>query len=316
MNSKIMALIKAHQRIFIYRHVNPDPDAIGSQAGLARMLRISFPKKQIFAVGSPSSSLAWISTEMSLKKLPTPEDLVIVVDCANLARIDGPMPVKPTIKIDHHPNLDPYAQINWVQDGTSSCAELIYELYQTYRSELSLDLKTASSLYAGIIGDTVGFSTADTTSQTFMTAAALRQLGVDVARLSQQVTAIDTRTSQLYGFVMSNVAVNAHGLGCLVISQNVLKSFGLNWGEEDPVVSLPGKLEDVKMWLMFIESPDNRYRVHLRSKSIPVDGLARQFAGGGHPLASGTYVNDLQEVEAIIQAADKLLNAQSSDVSA
>lgn len=308
MLSKIMALIKAHQRIYIYRHVNPDPDAIGTQAGLVRMLRLSFPEKQIFSVGSPSSSLAWISEEMSVTNLPTVNDLVIVVDCANQARINGPLPVAPTIKIDHHPNLDPYGkEVNWVEDDVSSCAELIYKLYQTDSSELVFDLQVANDLYAGIVGDTVDFSTADTTSETFTTAAALRRLGVDVADISHQVTAINLRTSRLFGFVLNNLEVDQNGLACIIIPQGVLKSYAIAWGEEDAVVSLPGKLEEVEMWLMFIESPEGNYRVHIRSKKIPIDGIARQFNGGGHPLASGTYVDSLEEIEALIQATYQTL---------
>ncbi|MDN5575532.1 MAG: bifunctional oligoribonuclease/PAP phosphatase NrnA [Pediococcus sp.] len=312
MISEIMTLIKTHQRIFIYRHVNPDPDAIGSQVGLARMLQISFPEKQIFSVGSPSSSLAWISDEMGLEKLPTVDDLVIVVDCANRGRIDGPLPVEPTIKIDHHPNLDPYAKINWVKEGTSSCAELIYELYQTNPGMLKLNMKIASALYAGIIGDTVNFSTGDTTSETFQVAADLRRFGVDVSQISHEATAIDFQISKLFGFVMTNMEVNDHGLGCILIPQRVLKGLNIAWGDEDAIIPLPGQLIDVKMWLIFIESPTGNYRVHLRSKTIPIDGVARKFAGGGHPLVSGTYVDDLQDVEALIKATDKLLDTQKS----
>ncbi|WP_412988776.1 DHH family phosphoesterase [Pediococcus siamensis] len=313
MTSKIMALIKAHQRIFVYRHINPDPDAIGSQAGLVRLLQHSFPKKEVVAVGSPSSSLAWISAEMGVDRLPGKEDLVIVVDCANRTRIDGPLPVLPTIKIDHHPNLDPYAQVNWVDDKVASCAEMIYQLYRENADELKFDLQAASDLYAGIIGDTVGFSTADTTADTFQTAADLRRLGVDVAEISHQVTAIDSRLSKLFGFVMSNLEVNRQGLGSIVIPQTVLKSYGLSWGEEDAVVSLPGNLKDVQVWLMFIESPQGEYRVHLRSKKIPIDRIARDFAGGGHPLASGTYVKDLQTAELLINATNKLMIDQQTN---
>ncbi len=43
---EILATIKAFDRIIIHRHQRPDPDALGSQVGLAEILRASFPKKK------------------------------------------------------------------------------------------------------------------------------------------------------------------------------------------------------------------------------------------------------------------------------
>ena len=33
------------------------------------------------------------------------------------------------IKIDHHPNEDPYGDLLWVDTNASSCSEMIYEFY-------------------------------------------------------------------------------------------------------------------------------------------------------------------------------------------
>ena len=52
---EIMAAIKQYETIIIHRHQRPDPDAIGSQVGLAELLRASFPEKNIYQVGGPVS---------------------------------------------------------------------------------------------------------------------------------------------------------------------------------------------------------------------------------------------------------------------
>ena len=49
--NEILEKIKAYELILIHRHKNPDPDAIGSQAGLRAILRENFPEKRIYAVG-------------------------------------------------------------------------------------------------------------------------------------------------------------------------------------------------------------------------------------------------------------------------
>lgn len=44
--NEILEKIKAYEIILIHRHKNPDPDAIGSQAGLRAILRENFPEKE------------------------------------------------------------------------------------------------------------------------------------------------------------------------------------------------------------------------------------------------------------------------------
>lgn len=43
---EIYEKIKEYPTIILHRHTSPDPDAIGSQAGLARSLRLAFPDKK------------------------------------------------------------------------------------------------------------------------------------------------------------------------------------------------------------------------------------------------------------------------------
>ncbi|MCG4650705.1 hypothetical protein L0P02_12090, partial [Bifidobacterium longum] len=55
--------------------------------------------------------------------------LVIVTDTANAPRIDDRRfnNGDELIKIDHHPNDEPYGDLMWVRDDASSCSEMIYE---------------------------------------------------------------------------------------------------------------------------------------------------------------------------------------------
>ncbi len=42
---QILAAFEKFETIIIHRHINPDPDAIGSQTGLALLLRAAYPQK-------------------------------------------------------------------------------------------------------------------------------------------------------------------------------------------------------------------------------------------------------------------------------
>ena len=52
---KIYKEIKKYPNIVIARHIGADPDALGSQFALRELIKNKFPKKQVYAIGNPSS---------------------------------------------------------------------------------------------------------------------------------------------------------------------------------------------------------------------------------------------------------------------
>ena len=54
MYKKILKAIKKYNTIVIARHVGVDPDALCSQLALRDVLRLNFPEKKVFAIGTGS----------------------------------------------------------------------------------------------------------------------------------------------------------------------------------------------------------------------------------------------------------------------
>ncbi|HEQ0654562.1 TPA: bifunctional oligoribonuclease/PAP phosphatase NrnA, partial [Streptococcus pyogenes] len=79
----ILDKIKAHQTIIIHRHQNPDPDALGSQAGLKEIIAQNFPDKKVLMTGFDEPSLTWISQMDQVTDKDYKEALVIITDTAN-----------------------------------------------------------------------------------------------------------------------------------------------------------------------------------------------------------------------------------------
>ena len=55
MFKEALKLIKKYDRIIIHRHSHPDGDAIGSQLGLATVLKDNFKNKKIYSVGDEAT---------------------------------------------------------------------------------------------------------------------------------------------------------------------------------------------------------------------------------------------------------------------
>ena len=54
---QILAAIEQYETIIIHRHVRPDPDAYGSQGGLAAILQDPIRRKKVYAVGQEEPTL-------------------------------------------------------------------------------------------------------------------------------------------------------------------------------------------------------------------------------------------------------------------
>lgn len=312
---EILATIKAFDRIIIHRHQRPDPDALGSQVGLAEILRASFPKKEIYQVGGPVEGLDYLALMQTIPDDLYKGALVIVTDTANAPRVSDQRYDQGAklIKIDHHPNDEPYGELVWVNTKASSCSEMIVSFWQMFQNELTMTQETARLLYAGIVGDTGRFLYPATTATTLRLAAELLDYGFDAPKINRQLDQVSRSVARLSGYVYENIEIDEIGAGKVILSQELQQRFGVVDSETSAVVSLPGKIDEVMAWAIFVEQPEGYYRVRMRSKGPVINEIAKRHHGGGHPLASGANAKDLEEVAVIyqeIQAAIKEFQAE------
>ncbi|MEG0367036.1 MAG: DHH family phosphoesterase, partial [Coprobacillus sp.] len=128
---KILETIKKYNQIIIYRHVNPDLDAFGSQFGVYLTLKELFPDKQINICGEMTSDLIRFYPNVSDCILNDEPILGIVLDTANRERIDGDTSVcDKVVKIDHHIIVDSYGDINIEETSASSTCEVVTLLFK------------------------------------------------------------------------------------------------------------------------------------------------------------------------------------------
>lgn len=309
--SEILAEIKTYDRIIIHRHQRPDPDALGSQVGLAEILRATFPQKEIYQVGETVEGLRFLAEMQIVDDQVYEGALVIVTDTANAPRIsdDRFKLGEKLIKIDHHPNDEPYGDLVWVDTKASSCSEMITEFALMFPNELTLNTSAARLLYAGIVGDTGRFLYPATTARTLEIAADLRRYPFDASALNREIEQMPMKVAKLSGYLYQNIQVDENGAGKVILSQELLSQYGIDDSETAAVVSLPGVIDEVLSWGIFVQQPEGYYRVRLRSKGPIINELAKKHHGGGHPLASGASAKDLAEVAEIYDEIKEICHA-------
>jgi phosphoesterase RecJ-like protein len=297
----IEAKIREFDTIIIHRHERPDPDALGSQLGLARIIKERFPDKTVRVVGEEESSLAFLGAMEQVLDHEYDQALVIVCDTANKERIDDKRFNQGSclIKIDHHPNEEPYGDIVWVDTTFSSTSEMIVEFFmQNEKDGYKLSPDSALLLYAGIVGDTGRFLYNNTTPETLRRTSVLVEQKFDQNAFYSKFHKKDLKMSRLQGFVLQHFSL-IENIGVMRLTMADLQRFQVTSNESSQLVNTFADVDGLKAWVFFVEEPD-RIRVRLRSKGPIINRLAAEHNGGGHPLAAGATAYSWEETEEIV----------------
>lgn len=309
--------IQEYDRIIIQRHVRPDPDALGSQYGLKYLIEGKFPNKQVKAAGTVSKGLSWLASTEEVTEADYSGSLVIIVDTANSPRIDGKYYASGAemIKIDHHPEVENFGTLEIVHTEASSCSEIIAEISHYLGGRLPMNQAAAKILYAGIVGDTGRFLFNSTTSITFNAAARLLAFDFNAFEISDRFQTMSAKEAKFQGHTMNNMTVTEYGVASVMITRQDLLDFDITEEQTNSIVGLPGQIEGVVTWVIFVEQEgaNESYRCRIRSKGPSINEIAANHYGGGHPKASGAKAYSYKEVEAILAELNEASIAYKSN---
>lgn len=304
----ILNKIKEYNRIIIYGHVRPDGDCIGSQFGLRRALRLTFPEKEVYAVGEEANYVKFLGNVDVIDDSKYENSLAICVDCGDSARLSDQRfrQAKDIIKIDHHIPIENYGTIEWICEDKPACAQMIYEFIK--ECNLKLDLEGATAIYTGIVTDTGRYRFDGVTSETFMAAAELLKYGVNVAKIDNMLSVETLDVLKFKGYVLSHFKLSKDGVAYIKITKETVEKFGISYEDAAAQVGLISSIPDYPVWALIIEYP-NQIRVRLRSRGPDIDKLANQYEGGGHAKASGCQLKDWASLPKFIKDAGKVVKA-------
>ena len=308
--NEILSKIESYKKIIVSRHVRPDGDAIGSTKGLVKLLRDTYPDKSVYLVNEDYSDyLAFLGGEAA-----APEDcsdaLQIVLDTGTEDRISNSRfrEAKEIIKIDHHIDDKPYGDISWVEDFRSSACEMVADFYVTHKDKLKMTPEAATYIYLGMVTDSGRFRYEGVTGETMRLAGALLDCGVDAQKLFANLYVDEFETLKLKSYVYDHIKITPNGVAYVYMDDAVQKKFNLTQEAASDVVGELSAIRGSLIWLAFIDNKaKNQIRVRLRSRFLGVKDLANNYHGGGHNMAAGATVYSKEEMQKLIDDADKLL---------
>ena len=305
---KVYKKIKEYKKIVVARHVGPDPDAIASTTALRDSIRLTFPDKEVVAVGLGVSKFKYYGILDKIDPEEFKECLLIVLDVPNISRVDGieGLEYKEIMKIDHHPAEDIKGPVDWTNEKACSTCQMIAELI--LKTPLKLDTKIAGNLYLGIVSDSDRFLLPYTTKETFKVVYDLIKTSkIEFTSLYNYLYDRSLDEVRFQGYLATNMKVTENGLGYLVIPSDIIKEYHVDLATPANLINNFNFIREVSVWTFITEDVKNKvYKVSIRSHGPVINELASKYHGGGHKYASGARITSEEEIEAFIKDLDHL----------
>lgn len=246
-------------------------------------------------------------------------DTVVVLDTAKPSRAHATKgwdifgSGKTTINVDHHATNTLFATVNWVEGRASSTSELVYRLLAADGKKLQPAI--ASALYAGILGDTAGFSLPNTTAPALEAAAALVRAGADVRTLGEKLDRSQRESDfHLLRTIYRNTQIVGGGrIAYSQASYQEIAEAGCTAADIDDQIAVPRALDGIDIAILFTEGNAGKVRVNFRGeRGLAILEFAQKFGGGGHREAAGAMIRgNLDDVvKRVLNQAIQYLDAQ------
>jgi len=306
---KIYKEIKKHKTIVIARHIGADPDALGSQFALKELIINKFPDKKVYAIGNPSNRFKFMGVLDKIEEIDYANALLIVLDTPDIKRIDGARvsDYKTVIKIDHHPIVDNFGNIEVIRDDASSTSQLILEFI--FRNRLNITENIAKNLYTGIVSDTGRFMHSYTSHETFeLVTKMLKQTNLDFTSIYESLYMRPLAEIRFQGYIYENMEITENGLGYIKISEELLKDYGVDSASSGNIISELKYIDEIVTWVFLTEDKkSNLIRANIRSRGPIINEVATIYGGGGHKFASGARLTSWDQAENLINDLDEIV---------
>lgn len=283
--------------------------ALGSQFGLKKILKETYPDKKIYTVGEMTNQCSFMGSHDKIDDDIFNDSLVIILDVGDKRRIHDERweKAKKLIKIDHHPKTEEFCDIEWIDTSFSATAEMITDLYMENIDRLKMTKDAARDLYTGILTDSGRFYYNSVTERTLRYGAQLYKFDFDKQELYKHIYLHPLKIVKYKGYILGNFVLTDNGVGYIKIYKEVQKRFEISADVASTFVNTLANIEEVIVWIFFTEDEElGKIKCGFRSRGPSVNELATKYGGGGHELASGALVDNWKDVESIIYDAEEL----------
>jgi len=305
-------LLAEAREIVVISHERPDGDAVGSLLALSRSLELAGKKvTPVLVDGVPARFQFLAGAEKVVHAVPQGDFVLVAVDCSDLPRMGTPKERTtrpPDLNIDHHATNPRFGRINLIRSDAAATAEILFELAEPLG--LPMDAGVATALLLGIVTDTIGFRTANTTPKVLRVAAQLIEHGANLAEVYERgLNRQSLNAARYWGLGLSRLE-HDDGLVWAALSLEDRRRADYPGRDDADLINFLATIEGARIAIVLVEQSERKTKVSWRSKpGVDVSRLAAQYGGGGHEQAAGAMVDgDLTSITSkVVKEANSLL---------
>lgn len=325
--SPLAALIAAHDRFLVTTHVRPDGDALGSEVGMAGLLRQKGKDVRVVNSSRVPPRYDYLDPHGALFEhfgaAVTPAELtdreaLVILDLSSwdqlgdMADFVRAFPGRRLI-IDHHVSQDDLAA-TVIKDSTAeAAATLVLRAVRALGAELTPEI--ATGLLTGIAMDTGWFRHPSTRPETLRDAAELVQAGARIDRIYRELFERNTLARlTMIGEALVDLKTDLDGrIVYTSVTRDDFKRTGAIPPDTEDLVDFTMTVRGAEVGLLFIEQERGGIKVSLRTRldTFHCAQVAAQFGGGGHRAAAGANLPDplSESLPRMLTAVRQALNA-------
>ena len=300
---RIAEVFERSQTILVTTHIQPDGDALGTEAAVAEAIAQMGKHALVLNDEPVPERYRFLSQTRSFQVYRENEHARLIAGADAAMLVDAALPDRTgrlasvlaafrgeTIAIDHH-QYGGWAQVEIVDSRACATADLVHELID--RLPVDMTPSMAEALYTGLAFDTQGFRTSHTTPEAHRRAARLLEMGVDMERVHVALfSSWALERLRLLGEFLAGLRVAAAGqIVWGVVGESQLRQRGLDAEALEGFVERAFAVAGAKLAILFHEQGEN-VRLSMRSREgVEVSRLAEALGGGGHLMAAGAIVS-------------------------
>ncbi|MCT4795008.1 DHH family phosphoesterase, partial [Exiguobacterium alkaliphilum] len=322
-------LIKESSRVLIMGHKNPDMDSLGASIGIMKLAEfvgreayVVIPagetsvgiQRLVHEVENDEELYSRFLTEFEAQPLIDEQTLLVIVDTHRPSLVISREILdraERVVVIDHHRRGEEFIEdpvLVYMEPYASSTCELVTELIEYQAGTRKLSILEATSLLAGIMVDTKGF-TLRTGSRTFDAASFLRIQGADTV-LVQHFMRQDLDSYIEQSHILESTEIYSDGMAIAVAPDDEPHHQVLIAQSADQLLNMEG----VKASFVIAVLPDGRTGISARSLGdVNVQVVMEMLEGGGHLTNAATQldVNRDQAKKLLKEAIDHYLTDET-----
>jgi phosphoesterase RecJ-like protein len=313
--TELKSLIDRSQNIILTSHIRPDCDALGSELGMAELLRKLGKRVRVVNGQATPPNLAFIDPEQEIMTIDvdvTAEELMdadlwMILDTSAVAQL-GPMAdiiarfSGTRIIFDHHLGEDDLGAIAFKDTSAEATGRLVAEAAGQFGVALTPEM--ATPLFAAIATDTGWFRFSSVSSLTYQMAGKLVDAGASPPEIYGHLYEQETLGRlRLRGVVLNRIRTECEGrLAHTFILRADYAETGAHPTDTEDLVNHCLEIKGTRFAVILVEQPDGGFKISFRSRcAVACNEIAREFGGGGHKAAAGAFVDaPFSEAQSII----------------